>query len=821
MQQENEQRAKASLKLKAMVFISLVILAVGALLSWYFLNQTKEVLTAELQKRAISLTKNLAYSSKYGILTEDEFILQELIEGILQEDSVSFVLIADAQGEVLAQGFKETEEASFSKRAEDMAVHNAVELASQNTVPSIHGDVIMDQKMFHAAALVETEEAKLTKSEEQLTTAMLLLGSGIDEDGSEPLTTAMTTQRGSVQIFMSLEAMHANIRKTFTTGIGLTVGIIVAGVFISFAFVGYSLRPIQAMVNAASRIASGDLSQRVEVTSRDEIGLLATTFNRMTESLDQMTRAQQRLNIELEGKVQKRTEALQLQQQELKEVNVHLEKATKHKSEFLAHMSHELRTPLNAIIGFSEVLIEKMYGELNEKQEEYLHDVLTAGRHLLSLINDILDISKIEAGHMELELSIFDLPVTLEKTLTLVCEQASRNGIHLTLQLDEQLGEFTADERKIKQVLLNLLSNAVKFTPAGGEVSLSARLCGELVEISVRDTGLGIPPEDQQQVFEEFHQVKGHKAQKREGTGLGLALTKRFVELHGGTICVESEVRCGSTFTFTLPVRTPVREVSIMMPAAPSQLPLVLVVEDDQSSAKLTSVHLSQAGFNVRIAHNAEIGYEKARSLQPAAITLDILMPGVDGWDLLARLKGDMETAHIPVVIVSIQDEPDKGFALGAAEYLMKPIDAKELVSTVRRVIKAETTAVEHKATVLVVDDDPMTLDLMEGALKPKGFDVLKAGGGGEGLQLAREQPPDLIVLDLLMPDMDGFQVLDALKQDPITADIPIMILTSKTLTPEDKVLLNGRISHLTRKGEFAIPDFVSLLHSVVARSLS
>ena len=240
---------------------------------------------------------------------------------------------------------------------------------------------------------------------------------------------------------------------------------------------------------------------------------------------------------------------------EIQEKSAQLEVASRHKSEFLANMSHELRTPLNAIIGFSEVLIEKMFGEVNDKQLDYLQDIHSSGKHLLSLINDILDLSKIEAGRMELEVSEFDLPAALGNAMTLVRERAQRHGIALSLDVDKSLGAFHADERKVKQIMLNLLSNAVKFTPEGGKVGVQAKLNGEAVEISVTDTGVGIAPEDHEAVFEEFKQVGRDYTRKAEGTGLGLALTKRFIELHGGTLRLESAPGKGSTFTFTLPVR--------------------------------------------------------------------------------------------------------------------------------------------------------------------------------------------------------------------------------------------------------------------------
>jgi signal transduction histidine kinase len=281
--------------------------------------------------------------------------------------------------------------------------------------------------------------------------------------------------------------------------------------------------PVQRMNERLDEIASGDFSQQVDVPNRDELGALAANLNRMNDELGRLYRE--------------------------------LETASRHKSEFLASMSHELRTPLNAIIGFSEVLQERMFGDLNDKQAEYVDDIIASGRHLLALINDILDLSKIEAGRMELELARFDLPLTLDTTLALVRERAIRHGLQLELALDERVGPVVADERKIRQVLLNLLSNAVKFTPEGGRVTVTAAPADGAVAIAVSDTGVGIAAEDQAAVFEEFRQVGSDAARKREGTGLGLTLARRFVELHGGRLWVTSEVGKGSTFTFTLPER--------------------------------------------------------------------------------------------------------------------------------------------------------------------------------------------------------------------------------------------------------------------------
>jgi signal transduction histidine kinase len=335
----------------------------------------------------------------------------------------------------------------------------------------------------------------------------------------------------------AFEPLRASVKRTvllLLLGIALSVG----G---SLMLARTMVRPIRVLQAGAAKIGAGQLGDRIQVRTGDELEGLAAQFNSMASALQESYAG-------LERKVEERTH-------EIEEKGRQLEVANQHKSEFLANMSHELRTPLNAIIGFSEVLLQRMFGEINAKQEEYLQDVLSSGRHLLSLINDILDLSKVEAGRMELELARFDLPQTLQDTRTLVRERAARHGIILALEVDGRLGACVADERKLKQVMLNLLSNAVKFTPEGGRVDVRAVPTDGAVEISVSDTGIGIAPEDQEAIFEEFRQVTGEYAHKREGTGLGLTLARKFVELHGGRLWVKSQLGQGSTFTFSIPER--------------------------------------------------------------------------------------------------------------------------------------------------------------------------------------------------------------------------------------------------------------------------
>jgi signal transduction histidine kinase/DNA-binding response OmpR family regulator len=823
--QDAAQPVKVSLKVKALVFISLMILAVGASLSWYFLRQAQGVLTGELQRRALSLTKNLAHASQYGVLTRDAVILRQLVEGILQEDSVLLALITDAQGTVLAQGSRERADVAPQQHAATLALHDIAALASPATVPAVHYRLIGKQDVYHAVAPVETTQVP---PRERLAAELLLMSTASDP---APSSVPQTIRRGQVQILLSPESMQADIRKTFVTGIGLTCGIILVGVLMAFVYYNYTLTPIQAMARAAARIAAGDLSARVKATSRDEIGVLATTFNHMAASLESTYRDLEQLNIGLEEKVQERTEELRRQQAQLQEVNVQLEVADRHKSEFLANMSHELRTPLNAVIGFSEVLLDKMFGDLNAKQEEYLDDILSSGRYLLSLINDILDLAKIEAGRLELDLGTFDLRRLLEDSLVMVKERALAHGITLSLEIADDVDTLTGDERKVKQVLFNLLSNAVKFTPDRGKVGITAMRAAAMVQVAVRDTGVGISPDDQQRIFEEFQQVGRGLAEKTEGTGLGLTLAKKFVELHGGTIWVESTPGHGSTFTFTLPVVGTAGQAAL--PAVQEDTardreravesasvgPLVLVVEDDPKGADLLRIYLSEAGYTVDVARDGAEGLEKIRRLAPAAVVLDILLPKLDGWAFLNQVKADPMTREVPIIIASVVDQKGKGFALGAADYLVKPVQKEELLRTLRAfglVSKGQTTP----RKILVIDDDPKAVELLAAVLEPEGFRVLRAYGGEAGIEVARAEQPDLIILDLLMPQVNGFEVLDRLAQSAVTQRLPVILFTVKQLTAEEKQRVQGRIACLAQKAPFSQKEFVDLVREALQRTL-
>jgi signal transduction histidine kinase/CheY-like chemotaxis protein len=508
---------------------------------------------------------------------------------------------------------------------------------------------------------------------------------------------------------------------------------------------------------------------------------------------------------------------------ELKASNARLQEANRHKSVFVASMSHELRTPLNAILGFSELLMDANRGQYSTTtRTRFLEQIHSSGKHLLGLINDILDLSKIEAGQMELRVQTIGVAELIRQTLSTIEPLAAQKQIHIEAR-DLEAGEIVADAGKFKQMLLNLMSNAVKFSPEGADVTISAVRLEKTVEVSVADHGIGIAREDQERVFHEFQQVDSGVGRQQTGTGLGLTLTRRFANLHGGDVRLASDLGKGSMFTISLPFQAenapaPASHLPVFggKQSAADQRPLVLVVEDDPPAAELLMRQIEDAGFRTAVARTGFEALAKARELKPAAITLDILLPDLDGWEVLTRLKQDEATSAIPVVVVSVVDNPELGMALGALDYFVKPVPAKEMMSRLAKYNFGGKAG--EQATVLVVDDEESNRDWLKRVLEPAGFSVVVASGGQEAIEMAKTHAPDLVMLDLMMPEVTGFDVVEALRADTATHSIPIMVLTAKSLTEADIRQLNGHVSTILRRGSTGAADLLGLLRQVIIR---
>jgi len=489
--------------------------------------------------------------------------------------------------------------------------------------------------------------------------------------------------------------------------------------------------------------------------------------------------------------------------QELGLRNREVERATHMKSKFLASMSHELRTPLNAIVGFSDLLAEETSGTLNTKQKRFVDHIKQGSAHLLQLINDILDLSKIEAGQLELHTEEFLVQDALPEVLSTIDPLAMAKNIRLEQKLESK-SLVRADRVRFKQILYNLLSNAVKFTPKGGQISIECVDDWDFVRVSVTDTGTGIRPEDQEVIFDEFRQGEGRADGIHEGTGLGLAITRRLVEQQGGRITVESEFGKGSCFLFSLPAVEPRSEVhAVEQPTKASVTmvsgrltPLVLIVDDEVPARELLASYL-EPEYRVAMAESGVEAIKEAQRLRPDAITLDVMMPGSDGFDTLVALRQNPTTADIPVIILSIVDQKQVGFALGAADYLIKPVRKPMLLEAIHKHVPVPT---DEDSSILLVDDDPRALDLLQEALRSAGYEVQSVRSGARALEVLANKVVGAILLDLLMPGMDGFQVIRHVRQEPALRDLPILVMTAKSLSREEIALLSRETQGLLQK---------------------
>ncbi|CAG7636672.1 Sensor histidine kinase RcsC [Paenibacillus solanacearum] len=494
-------------------------------------------------------------------------------------------------------------------------------------------------------------------------------------------------------------------------------------------------------------------------------------------------------------------------------------KANLIKSQFLANMSHELRTPLNAIIGYSEMLLEEAE-ELGETVFiEDLTKISKAGNHLLALINDILDISKIEAGKMELHHETCRIADLVQDVMTTIRPLAEGKGNTLQTTCEED-GEMTTDVTKLRQILINLLSNANKFTERGSirfEVFRETRNRQSGYGFRVQDTGIGMTPEQMDKLFQPFTQADASTTRKYGGTGLGLAISQRFSQIMGGNIRVASEFGIGTTFTCWLPASPDDDPKDEEQPAAdlPAQAEddagetSILLIDDEALNQELMERYIAKTGWTMAFAQSGPEGLRLAKKLKPKVICLDILMPTMDGWSVLSALKSDPELSEIPVVIWSMTSDKQLGYTLGAAEFLMKPVQREQLIKVMDKYLVQRA---DH--TILVIEDDQPASELVTKLLRSEGYDVTEAGNGVKALEWLSQNTPALILLDLLMPEMDGFELIGELRKQELWRTIPVVVMTAKTITAEDRLKLNGAVKSIIQKGTF---DPQSLLAEIQA----
>ncbi|MBF0233135.1 MAG: response regulator [Desulfamplus sp.] len=554
----------------------------------------------------------------------------------------------------------------------------------------------------------------------------------------------------------------------------------------------------------------------LEVATFEEINPLKVEFLKMAapiisttlytalqgKQIQTLLESTQKANEELQAQseeLQQTSEELQQQNVELEQQRLAVEGASRMKSQFLSNMSHELRTPLNSVMALSRVLIMQAKAKLSPEEGNYPEIIERNGKNLLALINDILDLSKIEAGRMDVNPQPFSLAMTLENIVESITPIAAEKQIKIHQEIPEDLPLLESDEIRVSQILQNLIGNGVKFTDTGN-VTASVQSDKEKIAVRITDTGIGIAENDLPYIFDEFRQVDGSSSRRHEGTGLGLAIARKAARMLGGDITVTSTPGKGSTFTLTLPIvwqgLAPVyepivsREPSTVKPAHKT----ILVVDDEPAMGSMISRYLLQEGYNTLTATSGSEALQLAARERPFAITLDIIMPDMDGWEVLQQLKKNPETCDIPTIIVSVSEEKETGFALGAVGYVSKPVSRKQLISEIQKIGKPQARS------IMIVDDNDLDRQNIRQIIEAEGLDSIEAEDGAACLELIKKQVPDVLVLDLMMPEPDGFTVLKEIRSNPATRDLPVIVVTAKDLTTEDRNKLTGNVFSVLEK---------------------
>ncbi len=630
---------------------------------------------------------------------------------------------------------------------------------------------------------------------------------------------------GAVYIRSDLQELHGRFQRYAAIAAIVLSACLLAALLISSIFRRAVADPIVDLSKIA-KVVSQDKNYSVRATpirSPAELAILIDAFNEMLAQIQQSERALRMARDELELRVRERTAELEAAKREVEEFShsvllakEEVERGSKFKDQFLSTMSHELRTPLNAVLGFSDLLADERYGPLNDRQQRYVTHIHTGGKHLLKLISDILDLSKIEAGRMELTREHVTVESAFAEVISALYPLAEKKSQALLQQVGPHL-HVHADAMRFKQILMNLVANAIKFTPESGRIELAARQVDDQVRIEVRDSGPGIPPDQQQRIFEAFVRLT-QTGSATEGTGLGLAITSRLVELHGSKLGIESQPGEGTCFYFSLPLIA----IALDHPAQTSmpmsrarKAPRILVIEDNEMTGQLIQSQLTSSGYETLKCAQPERAREMAAEYQPDAITLDLLMQPVHGLEVLLQLKNDPRTLKIPVIVVTIVDQPGVGTALGADEYLIKPVDKATLLAAVERCLKSRGGAAPAR-TILVVEDDASTLEVIVELLKAYGYAVSTATDGEQARVSVAQFLPELVILDLVLPKMSGFELLAEWRSNPRTADLSVFVLTSKDLTKEEEKYIHAHAESLFRKQNSWREPLIKQLERVV-----
>lgn len=660
-----------------------------------------------------------------------------------------------------------------------------------------------------------------------------------------PLRNRAEQQVGTLYLRAILTPAEQDRVQHLVRGIGIVFLLsCLFSLVVAYRLQGTISRPITELAAAATKLArERDFGVRVAETASGEIGTLIASFNSMLETIQQRTaevesaretaeEARERLhqlNLQLEETNRTLEQRVAERTRELAQASRAAEEANKSKSSFLAKMSHELRTPLNAIIGYSEMMLEDANDDGDTSRAEDLNKVLGAARHLLGLINDVLDISKIEAGRMELYIESFEIPQLVQEVATTITPLVQKKGNTLVLDCPADIGVMQADAMKIRQMLLNLLSNASKFTENGTiTLAVGRQPDGQTIHMKVSDTGIGMTPEQLGRLFQAFSQADASTASKYGGTGLGLAISKQFAKLMGGEITVESTPGVGTTFTVVLPLQVQQVQSKVVTSAGDTVPPIVtrltaatagsvLLVDDDPMLRRTVGSHLQKNGFAVSTAATGDEALAIMAQQPPDLVLLDIMMPGLDGWGTLAQIRATPAYNGVRVVLHSVVADAEKAYQMGASGIIPKPAELAQIVSEVKRHLSPEAL----ECDVLLVEDDPPTRDMMRRILEREKWRVRSAANGALALQVLEQTVPAAVVLDLKMPIMNGFQFLDRVGAHATWRNIPVFVFTSMDITQEIRERLAGRAAGIFQKGNYSREELLQRVQEAVQSHLT